>query len=168
MATEKNVDNKPKNFFEKLKAELKKVGAEALADSLKIFSGVKVPNNPAAMKEALDSFFKKAFAEITVETKSGRETFVCCSNYEFVKQFSRGKRLQPPQELGSDTRDPFKTRSRTMVLTWDLLNNKFVSFKTDKPWEITGMPIIVPENITPRLAEVLREILLKLFIAERK
>ena len=46
-----------------------------------------------------------------------------------------------------------------MVLTWDLLNNKFVSFKTDKRWEITGIPIKVPEDITPKFAELLHEVL---------
>jgi len=168
MAEQDQEEREPKDFFEKLKVALKKAGAEDLADSLRKFSNIRVPDNPPAMKEALDFFLRMVFVEITAETKSGVEKFVCCSDYGFVKKFSQGKNLRPPKELGSNSRDPFRTKSRTLVLTWDLLNNKFVSFKTDKRWEITGIPIKVPEDISPKFAELLHEVLYKLYKTERK
>jgi len=155
-----------KTFFDKLKAALEKVGAEDLADSLKEHSSIRIPNTPRAAKEALDFFLKKVFVEITAETSSGKKVFVCCSDPEFVRRFSNAKRSG--DRFNPRSRNPFEFKSKSTVMTWDLLANKMVSFKTDKYWEMTGIPIFVPDVFTENTAELFSKILHKLYTAERK
>lgn len=167
MAETEQEERGEKDFFGKLKTALKRFGAEELADSLKKHSSIRIPNNPHAAKEALDFFLKKVFVEITAETSSGKKTFVCCSDYGFVKRFSKGKPVQGRKRFSLTPKDPFESKSKTMVLTWDLLDNKMISIKTDRYWEMTGIPIFVPEEFSEELADLFSKILHKLYTTKR-
>lgn len=166
MADDKTSSEQPRgrndSFFDRLKTALEESGNSEVAEKLKPFAAP-IPRQSA--KEGLETLLQHALVEIEVDTvKSGLQTFVCCSNVEFVKQFSRGKQVKPVKNKSMSMTDPFKTRSKTTLLTWDLLANDFVSINVTRHWEITGTPVV----LSIELADLLRKLVSRLYREKRK
>ena len=132
------------NFIGRLKASAPKLFQGQL-DDIKKWS--RVPHN----KTGLELFLANAIAEIWVYPNDPKRKSVriLSSNVDFVKEFTRNNiyRIKPPVSVVTSV-DPFKSRVNDIVLSWDLVKQKFSTIKGNE-WQIMNFVIINKENVLP-------------------
>ena len=109
------------------------------------------------VKEDFELFLNFNIAEVEFKTADGKDRkIICTSNTTLVELFSLVKdneraKVAKKQSAG------IKTRDKTSVDTWDLVENKRKTVKL-KSWQIVNFISITPENILI-LDELVRKLL---------
>ena len=109
------------------------------------------------VKEDFELFLNFNIAEVEFKTADGKDRkIICTSNTTLVELFSLAKdneraKVAKKQSAG------IKTRDKTSVDTWDLVENKRKTVKL-KSWQIVNFISITPENILI-LDELVRKLL---------
>ena len=109
------------------------------------------------VKDDFELFLNFNIAEVEFKAADGKDCkIICTSNTTLVELFSLAKdneraKIAKKQSAG------IKTRDKTSVDTWDLVENKRKTVKL-KSWQIVNFISITPENILI-LDELVRKLL---------
>lgn len=97
-------------------------------------------------KDDLELFLNFNIAEIIYLTKDGHQkSIICTSNTPLINIFNT-KKLADKQSFAKENSDGIKTKDRSSVDTWDLLENKRKTISLTS-WQIVNFISISPDNI---------------------